>query len=75
MWYFLCLSIGASIGVVVAGMLAAAKRGDEVTTASAAILRAESLERANGVLRRELAELRLTHEAPRDHGYGAPVHG
>ena len=25
---------------------------------------------AIGVLRRELAELRLAHEAPRDHGYG-----
>lgn len=70
MWYFLCLSIGACIGYVICGVLTGGDRAGLVTTGDAAHQRAERLERANGVLRRELAELRLAHEAPRDHGYG-----
>lgn len=74
MWYFICLSIGACVGLLVASILSAGARADLMTTCSAVRERADSLDRANGVLRRELAELRLTHEAPRDHGYGA-AHG
>lgn len=70
MWYFICLSIGACTGFVLCAMFTAGNRGDAFTTAAAANQRAESLERANGVLRRELAELRLSREIPRDHGYG-----
>ena len=70
MWYVICLIVGASIGVVIGGLLAAGGRADAVTDAFAAQQRADGLDRANGVLRRELAELRLAHEAPRDHGYG-----
>lgn len=65
----ICLIVGASIGVVIGGLMAAGARADAVTDAYAANQRAEGLDRANGVLRRELAELRAT-EAPRDHGYG-----
>lgn len=70
----ICLIVGACIGVVIGGLMAAGARADAVTDAWAANQRAEGLDRANGVLRRELAELRLAHEAPRDHGYGQP-HG
>lgn len=74
LFYFAFLSIGFCAGFVFAGVFAAGKRADLITTNSAAHQRAEGLERANGVLRRELAELRLGQEAPRDHGYGA-THG
>lgn len=74
MWYFICLSAGACIGYVLNGFLSAGTRADLVTNAGAANRRADALNKANGVLRRELAELRLAHEAPRDHGYGA-THG
>lgn len=73
MWYYICLSVGACFGYVLGAIMSAGGRADATTTASAAQLRAESLERANGVLRRELAELRAT-EAPRNHGYGQ-AHG
>jgi len=70
MWYFICLSIGACLGFVLCGILTAGKHADNAVDVHAANQRAESLARANGVLRRELAELRLAHEAPRDHGCG-----
>lgn len=70
MWYFLCLVAGATLGFVLTAILTAGARTDMSTSESAARLRADALDRANGVLRRELAELRLAHEAPRDHGYG-----
>lgn len=69
MLYFLCVSLGFCAGFVFAGFFIGGKRADEITDTFAARERATSLERANGVLRRELAELRAT-EAPRDHGYG-----
>ena len=37
-------------------------------------LQINQMARGNAVLRRELAELRAAHEAPRDHGYGQ-THG
>ena len=70
MWYFICLSIGASVGFLLCGILTGGARADDMTDLHAANQRATALHRANGVLRRELAELRLAHEAPRDHGYG-----
>ena len=70
MWYFICLSVGACLGFLLCGLMTAGKHADQVTDVHAANQRATALERANGVLRRELAELRLAHEAPRDHGYG-----
>ena len=69
MLYFLCVSLGFCAGFVFAGFFIAGKHADNVTDVHAARERATALERANGVLRRELAELRAT-EAPRDHGYG-----
>ncbi len=71
MWYFLCVSVSFCAGFVFAGIFIAGKHADRVTDVHAANQRATALERANGVLRRELAELRLAHEAPRNHGYGA----
>lgn len=73
MWYFLCVSLGACVGFVMCGLMTAGKHADQVTDVHAANQRAHAAERANGVLRRELAELRAT-EAPRDHGYGQ-AHG
>lgn len=73
MGFVIGLIIGTCFGAVIVGLFASAGRADATTTASADRERANSLERANGVLRRELAELRIT-EAPRDHGYGVP-HG
>lgn len=71
MWYFICLSAGACVGFVVGAMLAAGGRADAVTDLHAISQHAAGMDRANGVLRRELAELRAIHEAPRNHGYGA----
>ena len=71
MMYFLCGWAGFAVGFVLCAMLAAGARADLVTRAGAANQRAVSLDKANLVLRRELAELRTTHEAPRNHGYGA----
>lgn len=71
MWYFICLSVGACAGFIVGAIMAAGARADAVTDAHAANRRAADLDRANGVLRRELAELRAAHETPRNHGYGA----
>lgn len=71
MWYFICLSVGACVGFLLCGILTGGARADNMTDVHATRERATALERANGVLRRELAELRLMHEAPRDHGYGA----
>jgi hypothetical protein len=71
MWYFLCLSGGLIAGFILAAVMTAGKVADLVTRAGAANQRAASLDKANLVLRRELAELRAAHEAPRNHGYGA----
>lgn len=72
MWYFICLVAGASLGYVIRAVMAAGARADRSTDMHALNQRAESLDRANGVLRRELFELRATYEPTRDHGYGAP---
>ena len=66
----LYLSAGAIIGFIICAMLVAASDADLRMTAGAANSRAIQLERANGVLRRELTELRATYEPTRDHGYG-----
>ncbi len=72
MMYFICLSVGACAGFIIGAIMAAGGRADATTDAHLANRRATDLDRANGILRRELAELRLAHEAPRDHGYGLP---
>lgn len=70
MWYFICLSVGACLGFILGAIMAAGGRADAVTDLHAVNQRATDLDRANGVLRRELTELRATYEPTRDHGYG-----
>lgn len=71
MMYFLCASGGLIAGFILASLFAAGKIADIVSEAAGNRMALQRTVKANGVLRRELAELRAAHEAPRDHGYGA----
>ena len=74
MWYFLCASGGLIAGFILASLFAAGKIADIVSEAAGNRMTLQRLDKANGVLRRELFELRATYEPTRNHGYGA-THG
>lgn len=60
-------AIGGFVGLVIFHPILMRLREES----NAYYLQTVKITRANGVLRRELAELRAAHEAPRNHGYGS----
>lgn len=70
MTYFLFAAGGVLLGFMLCALYVSPRIVQMANSASADRIARTKADKANGVLRRELAELRAQYEPTRDHGYG-----